>query len=60
MAQVTLSPGQNQVFANIAVPLGIPQEPIQVTRATAIATTVSYAQVEPGRHGDPGINPKRS
>ncbi len=50
MAQVNQVPGQNQTFANVAVPASAPYVPTQDTRAKAIAITVPYMQSEPGKH----------
>lgn len=60
MAQVNSSPGQSQPFGNKAVVPSPPYVPTQDARAKSTANVVPYKQTEPGRHGDPGINPIRS
>lgn len=50
MAQVNSSPGQSQVNGNVAVAPSLPATVAQRARATAVLTTVSYAQSEPGKH----------
>lgn len=60
MAQVNSSPGQNQVFANAVVASGRSQPGSSDQELKANATVVKYTQIEPGRHGDPSINPVRS
>lgn len=59
MTQVNSSPGQNQVFGNAVVASGRSQPGSSDQELKANATFVKYSQTEPGRHGDPAINPVR-
>ena len=47
---VNSTPGQNQIFGNVAVISAVSETGAGDTKAKAVATIVPYAQSEPGKH----------